>query len=491
MIGLLELTEKNIDSMTEKDLFDRDVLFDLYDMDPAERERLIALMMLKAKECGVQKEFASVIREWNKADKQLADEHKRAVAMKNSVLPLEVGAKGAVLSTVDNFVQILRYDPKFEGIRFNEMTNRPEKVKNGIAMLWGNADDAEARRYIEQKYHIHSAEKLNDALDLVFQENAYHPARDLIDSFSWDGNSRINSFLHKWMMCEDTPYTREVSRLIFAGGIHRLYRPGCKFDDMPVLIGTKQGEGKSTLVHWLAIQEEFFAEITQFEGNVAIEQLSGAWICEVSELLAMTRTKEQEAVKSFLTRTKDAYRKPYARRPETLPRQCVFIGTTNRAEFLTDKTGNRRFYPVRVRQNGYNLFDHETECREYIRQCWAEAKTLLNEGEIQPFADRSLIPVIRDQQNAATVEDYRVGMIESYLSKTDVNEVCLFNLFYDALGNDNFKKPSPADQRDINTIMQNMPGWERQKNTKNFRGFGSHRYWKRVELPDGFEEIHG
>ena len=55
---------------------------------------------------------------------------------------------------------------------------------------------------------------------------------------------RISTLLIKWLKCEDTDYIREVSRLIFSGGINRVYNPGCKFDDMPVFIGTKQGEGK-------------------------------------------------------------------------------------------------------------------------------------------------------------------------------------------------------------------------------------------------------
>ena len=70
--------------------------------------------------------------------------------------------------------------------------------------------------------------------------------------------------------CEDTPYVQEVSRLIFAGGIHRLYQSGCKFDDMPVLIGTKQGEGKSTLVRWLAMRDEYFTEVNEFDGQKGI-----------------------------------------------------------------------------------------------------------------------------------------------------------------------------------------------------------------------------
>jgi len=141
---------------------------------------------------------------------------------------------------------------------------------------------------------------------------------------------------------------------------------------MPVLIG-KQGGGKSTFVRWLAMEDRFFTELRTIEGKEGLEAINGAWIVEVSELLALTRTKEQEAVKAYLSTLVDKYRPAYGRNIVEQPRSCVFIGTSNRAQFIVDKTGGRRFYPVECVRTGYDLFRRETEIREYIQQCWAEA----------------------------------------------------------------------------------------------------------------------
>ena len=174
---------------------------------------------------------------------------------------------------------------------------------------------------------------------------------------------------------------------------------------MAVFIGRKQGEGKSTLIRWLALDDKYFTEVSEFDGQRGIEALEGAWICEVGEMPAMVKAQQQEAVKAYLTRINDKYRKPFDKRVTEHPRQCIFIGTTNKAQFLTDKTGNRRFYPVVVHQSGYDLFEHEEEIKADIKQCWAEALHLYKENKLLPYADRKLIDVIRKEQANAVEDD--------------------------------------------------------------------------------------
>lgn len=470
----MNITEKSINGMESKVLFHEDFVKALLSMeDRLERKRLIALTECRAKDEGLLKAWKDFVDLTLRTDTELAEQYARENEEKTGI-SLAFDGHGKPLSTVDNFLLIIKKDPKFANLKFNLLTYSPEQIRNGSTEKWLDADDAEARRYIEKEYKIHSVQKIDDALRIVFAENEYHPIRDLVNGFEWDGESRICNFLARWTKCEDTPYTREVSRLIFAGGINRLYNPGCKFDDMPVLIGTKQGEGKSTLVRWLALRDEYFTEVNEFDGQRGIEAVEGAWICEVSELLAMTKAREQEAVKSYLTRLNDRYRMPFDKRVTDHPRQCVFIGTTNKEQFLTDKTGNRRFYPVKVNQSGYDLFDHEAEIKDYIRQCWAEARVLYERGEMKPYADRRLIEEIRHQQSEATEDDYRVGLIQDYL--IGKREVCALELWKNAIGNE-FAKPSRKDSQEIGIIMQGFSEWKRAEKAKRFGEFGLQRYW--------------
>ena len=477
MISLNEIKEFGEDELLFSGWLDEVFSSD----DEIERATLINAAKFRAESLGRGKEFASLLVAYKKEEREMKKENARIRNAKKTDLIFETDGYGRPLATIANFLLVLRNDKNFVGMKYNELSRSPEKTVHGVVKQWTDADDAKTREYIERTYKFHSTAKCDDALRIVFEENRYNPVVQLIDSLKWDGVPRIREMLHVWMKCEDTPYTREVSRLIFAGGIHRIYNPGCKFDDTPVLIGTKQGEGKSTFVRWLAMRDEFFTEVTEIEGQKGVESIEGAWICEMGELLALNRAKDVEAVKSFMTRQTDHYRKPYDKRPEDYPRMCVFIGTTNKRQFLTDKTGNRRFYPVEVGQTGYNLFDNEKEIKEYIRQCWAEAKALYDKGELKPYADRSLLEEIRKQQSESVEDDYRVGMIEKYLE--DKSYTCCLDIWKNALGNE-FSKPTKRDSMEINLILSGMDGWERGKGAMRIGDFGPQKYWEKVTEND-------
>ena len=350
-----------------------------------------------------------------------------------------------------------------KNLRLNVMTGKPEFWNHHRKewLEWTDAEESRMKAYFERQYSMYSQVKLTDALLIYWHNHKVNPLTDLLDSLEWDGKPRVENFLHEVMKADDSEYTRECSRLIFAGGIHRAYRPGCKFDDMIVLIGT-QAAGKSTIVRWLNMEDQFFREIKTISGKEGIEAIRGVWIGEVGELMAMTRVKEAEAVKAYITSQEDSYRPPYQKNVQTIPRRCVFIGTTNNPQFLTDKTGNRRFYPVKVYSFAYKLYDNEQSVREYIRQCWAEAVHLYKEGNLQPFAKAEVLEQIRAAQEAAMEDDWRIGAIEQYLADSKPQQgatVSVIELWHRALGEPEESKPTRKDSIEITQIISNVPGW--------------------------------
>ena len=205
----MQITDDLIRGLSSEELFDRDFLYSwLETPEPEERQRLLSLMEIRAKDLGVQKRFASTAKEYIKADESAEKERKREAAKIRSVYILDRDGNGKPLASIDNFLVILENDPKFRDIKFNLLTYSPEQMRNGKMERWLDSDDAETRRYIEKEYGFHSAQKCDDALRIVFAKNQYHPIRDLVDSFEWDGQERIPYLLHTWTKCEDTAYTR-------------------------------------------------------------------------------------------------------------------------------------------------------------------------------------------------------------------------------------------------------------------------------------------
>lgn len=452
------------------------------DLNSVELAQVKAAFLTRAEQIGDKKLIHSIMTSCEKQIKK--KEQIETIRYNREVqLPfLEYSDKGLPKDTINNFFQVMSCDPFYKTVRYNLITNQAEvirKTRDGEMLVqWSDTEDAESQNFIEQEYKLFSAQKHTAALRMLFKQREYNPILDLIEGVEWDGENRIEHCLTRWMKAEDSEYTREVSRLIFAGGINRLYSPGCKFDDVPVLIGTHQGEGKSTFIKWLAINEQWFTEIKKVDGADAIEQLFGAWICEIPELSAFKKADDVESIKAYITRTKDKYRKPYDKNPIEYPRRCVLIGSTNSERFLTDRSGNRRFYPVIVHSSGYDLFDHEKECREYILQCWAEARERYKAGNMQPFADYRLLKEYQQRQEDAMEDDWRVGKIEAYLSHfMPGSKVCAIQIYKECLNTDSSTNPKPYESREIGQIMNKMDGWEKMSSRYYADKYGQQRGW--------------
>lgn len=400
-------------------------------------------------------------------------ENQQAVQAKLKKVLKKVGGipQEVAEATIENFLTIFREDEQFADLRFNTMSSRPERLLEEGRREWNASDDAWSRGYIEATYGIHSQAKWQDAFVQFQQERGYNPVQETIDAVQWDGIHRCERFLIDWMKVDDTPYNREVSRLLFAGGINRLYNAGCKFDCVPVLIGG-QGGGKSTICHWLALEDEFYSSINTIEGQKGAEGIQGVWVCEIEELLAVLANDKagstsEEKAKAFISKQDEYYRQPYTKRPVHHPRQCIFIGTTNRDTFLTDKTGARRWFPVRVNSVAKDLYDHEAECKNAILQAWAEMKVAYDNKEAiaSPVPSYILSEEIKAQQTDAACEDWRVGIIEAYLK--DKTSVCLLQIWYEALNMFSSGKMSQKESRELAEILVNQLGWERG-NVENF-----------------------
>jgi hypothetical protein len=98
------------------------------------------------------------------------------------------------------------------------------------------------------------------------------------------------------------------------------------------------------------------------------------WLAELGELDATFRAADHVAFKAFMSREHDELRMPYAAKSSRFRRRTVFVGSVNEPEFLKDKTGARRFFPLSVIR-GFPAWP-EAE----VNQLWAQAWALYASG---------------------------------------------------------------------------------------------------------------
>lgn len=329
---------------------------------------------------------------------------------------------GEVDPTIGNAVLILRNDPRLRGcVAVNQFSGRtvlrrslPWRRLGGSEKenLWKDADDSNLLLFLEQQWKLSAEGKIRHAVAVIAEENAFHPIREYLDNLpAWDGVERADTLFVRYMAAEDSEYTRAATRKWLCGAVKRVYEPGCKFDNMIVLYSQEQGLGKSQMTQILS-RGWCSDSLTGIGSKEGFEGLQGSWIIELAELSSIRRA-DVETIKNFISKQDDVYRPAYGRNVVSHPRQCVFFGTTNEVEFLRDRTGNRRFWPITVRGvDRGQLIGLEDE----VDQIWAEAKVYAMERH-EPLwlDDKALYDMAAQAQDEHSVQDELVGMIEEYL----------------------------------------------------------------------------
>jgi len=143
----------------------------------------------------------------------------------------------------------------------------------------------------------------------------------------------------------DDPIAAKFLPQFLLSAVARVFRPGCGVRRSPVLIGP-QWRGKTKLGAILFGQSHWIENVTDL-GKDDLLRLQSAWGVELSELDGITRRKDQEALKAFLTATQDAFRAPYAKATTKHDRRCVFWGTANGPP-LRDLSGSTRFVCIKL-----------------------------------------------------------------------------------------------------------------------------------------------
>lgn len=296
--------------------------------------------------------------------------------------------EGAVKATSHNVMLILEHDEALAGLFWlDEFGNR---VVLDRAPPWagGTRDEFTEVDALELSAWLGAPERYTVALgiDLVMQcveaiarRSKRHTVREYLQAVKWDGVPRVERMFVDIFGAEDNNYSLGAAKCFMVSAVSRVLwsdpkqpSKGSKVDFMIVLEGG-QGAGKTTAVLEL-FGAEWYAEATESPAHKDFYQtLRGRWCIEIGEMDSFTKA-DVSKVKQAITTRFDVYRPSYGRTARSFRRECVFVGTVNKDDYLRDETGARRFLPVKVGR---------INIRELVRlrdQLWAEAVQLFTEG---------------------------------------------------------------------------------------------------------------
>lgn len=261
-------------------------------------------------------------------------------------------------------------------IRFNEITKEidilPGCVLSGVPRASLDTEAANWLARSEFRLYLKSRE-VGEQLLAVARRHAYDPLIDWFNALpEWDGKPRVRSFFGTYFGAKgDAEHLQTISQAFLVSTVARAMQPGCEVHTVPVLVG-EQGAGKSRSLR--ALGGLFFAPLSMNLGDKDSRMLAASnWIIELAELAAI-RNVDLEKIKSFISDPFDKIRPPYGKVHEMFLRRCVFVGTTNEDEILTDYTGNRRWWPIVVTKGDVDGIARDRD------QIFAEALALYRAG---------------------------------------------------------------------------------------------------------------
>jgi putative DNA primase/helicase len=333
---------------------------------------------------------------------------------------LVIDGEGRAKATLGNVMTILSLAPECRGVlAYCSLREAPivlrqpphracDAVDVAVGSEWTEQESTRIAAWIYERFYSNvSSGLVTEAMLAIAQRNVVHPVRDYLDALDWDGSPRVDRFFSTYCGSDDGAYAQGVARVLFFSAVARVRRPGCKVDTIVTLEG-KQGAFKSTMLRRLF--GDWFSDTPLPMGDKdKYQQLRGIWGYELAELTEM-KGRDAAAIKAFASSPEDRYRPSFERRARPVPRQCIFVGTTNDSEYLKDSTGARRFWPMKVPAIDLAAVTRDRD------QLWAEADARVVAGE--PWWPSSELDELgRGEQDARYEGDPWDERLEAWLAR--------------------------------------------------------------------------
>lgn len=195
-----------------------------------------------------------------------------------------------------------------------------------------------------------------DHIIRIARKNSYHPVRDYLNECkeSWCGGDEIEKLFNCLVLQPEYEKNRAFYLKLFAkwliGAAKIAFNEGKTSLHGVLVLQGGQGIGKTRFIYTLVPDHSWAYDgaIIQTTNKDDILRACRYWMLELGEFAATLNKDTNDKLKQFFTQSVDVLRPPYNRAMETFNRNTTFMGTINNSEFLTDPTGNRRYWTIPV-----------------------------------------------------------------------------------------------------------------------------------------------
>ncbi|MEJ6549504.1 VapE family protein [Corynebacterium sp. USCH3] len=321
--------------------------------------------------------------------------------MINRALKMTEGDHPKPIKSYANLLTIMANDPDLRGLAFDAQTGRLTWAED-LPSWRGTLSQTNAlsdndlvfiTRQVNRYYgsgFTFGRDRILDIITLYAQDptRMFNPWLRHIERLpAWDGVHRLETMISA---VDESEYTRRVFVNFGLSLMSRAFDPGCQMDSLLVFTGD-QKDGKSRFFR--AITENIpdldhgtheTSVVPDSETNKdAMLAAHMSVICNFDEMDQISSKTDQKAMKATISIREDLVRVPYGRIGEVRPRRFIFAGTTNDPQFLTDNTGHRRYWAVKV----VSRIPEEEFQRDYLDLLLSEARDRYRAGERVDYSD--------------------------------------------------------------------------------------------------------
>jgi putative DNA primase/helicase len=301
---------------------------------------------------------------------------------------------GTAPMSSDNLRELLRfYNIK---VQWNEMGKEGEvSIPIEVSRTEMRENTKVGRiRELARQHGMPGGQAFDDAMLMMEDEGAYHPARDWVLSKPWDGVERFEALWRTVVVRDDK---RAAWGDLYREQLYRWCIGAAKLATLPKLarvtgqqvaqqgvlvLQGPQGKGKTEWFKALAPAGLVSTGVTVDPSNKDdVIKATSTWITELGEIDSTVRKADVGHLKAFLTSASDTYRRAYARVQETYLRRTSFGASVNPEAFLRDTTGNRRFWVVPIERMLAFRDDPDGLPHLDMQQLWAEMAVHAQRGE--------------------------------------------------------------------------------------------------------------